>query len=84
VHDIRLWLNLLQTQIRESENILSNLIPNHLHWMDDLGTARVPKLNNAVRLHNDSVMRATADGILIKRDNCHPVQTHTANFNLQG
>jgi len=37
VHDIRLWVNLLKTQIRESENILSNLIPNHLHLMDGLG-----------------------------------------------
>jgi hypothetical protein len=52
---------------RESENILSNLIPN---MRSTLGgwpwTAREPKLNNAVRLHNDSVLRATADGILIK------------------
>lgn len=37
VHDIRLWVNLLQIQMRESENILSNLRICDLHWMDDLG-----------------------------------------------
>jgi len=71
--------------MRESENILNNLIPNLRSTLDGWPwTARVPKLNNAVRLHNDSIMRATADGILIRRDNCHPVQIHTANFSLQG